>query len=136
MSKSMCKLGMTKVCYSHNIDLDGRLGRLVSDDLEGHLFKTFLHAITSFPEPDTFTSRTGTEEALLGLSDPVTRTSIPLSARAQKLLNALAALSPSRKFYPEHPEYPVYPEHLRRMHTDTFSEVFRCSHSAIFSMGL
>lgn len=81
--------------------LDGLLGQLASDDLEGHLFKTYLHAITSFPEPDAFTSRTGTEEALFGLSDFVTRTSVPLCDRAQHLLRSLASLSPERSFYPK-----------------------------------
>lgn len=112
--KVYVQIGNDENLFFSQYRLDGRLGQLVSDDLEGHLFKTYLHAITSFPAPDTFTSRTGTEEAFLGLSDPVTRTSIPLSARAQKLLNSLAALSPSRKFYPEH---------LQTMHTDTFNEV-------------
>ncbi|KAK5056802.1 hypothetical protein LTR84_012334 [Exophiala bonariae] len=93
--------------------LDGRLGQLVSDDLEGHLLKTYLHAITSFPEPDSFTSRTGTEEALFGLSDPVTRTTVPLSARAQKLLGLLAGLSSELSFYPKG---------LRMMHTITLKE--------------
>ena len=93
--------------------LDGRLGRLISDDLEGHLFKTFLHAVTSFPERDKLTSRTGTEEALLSLSDHLTLTSIPFSSRARKLLESLAALSPVRQFYPVN---------LQTMHRDTFQK--------------
>lgn len=94
--------------------VDGLLGQLVSDDLEAHLFKTYLHAVTSFPEPDTFTSRSGTEEALLGLSDHITRTSTPLSARAHELLGLLAALSPTRRFYPKG---------LQIMQTPTFHKI-------------
>ncbi|KIX09666.1 uncharacterized protein Z518_00747 [Rhinocladiella mackenziei CBS 650.93] len=95
--------------------LDSRLGRLASEtQLEAFLFKTYLHAITSFPEPDAFTGRTGTEESLFNLSDPVCRTSIPLSARSQSLLTVIGELSPERLYYPAH---------LRTMQTDTFHDV-------------
>ncbi|EXJ92093.1 hypothetical protein A1O3_00643 [Capronia epimyces CBS 606.96] len=99
--------------FSH-YRIDDRLGRLVADDLEGHLFKTYLHAITSFPEDDELTGRTGTEESLLCLSDGINRTSVPLSARSQTLLRLIAQLSPARKFYPPG---------MRTMHSDIFDEV-------------
>ncbi|KAJ4505776.1 hypothetical protein HRR86_008095 [Exophiala dermatitidis] len=99
--------------FSH-YRIDDRLGRLVADDLEGHLFKTYLHAVTSFPENDQLTGRAGSEESLLSLSDPITRTSLPLSERSQKLLSMIAKLSPVRRFYPPH---------LRAMHSDTFNGV-------------
>ncbi|KIV86455.1 hypothetical protein PV11_02066 [Exophiala sideris] len=82
--------------------IDDRLGQLLSPDLESHIYKTYLHAITSFPEKDALTGRTGTEESLFNLSDVINRTSVPLSERAQKLLQLIAGLSPKRTWYPSH----------------------------------
>ncbi|EXJ94001.1 hypothetical protein A1O1_02394 [Capronia coronata CBS 617.96] len=98
--------------FSH-YRVDDKLGRLIADDLEGHLFKSYLHAITSFPENDELTRRTGSEESLLSLSDPITRTSVPFSARSQTLLHLIAQLSPRRKFYPVG---------MRTMHSDAFHD--------------
>ncbi|KEF51501.1 uncharacterized protein A1O9_12418 [Exophiala aquamarina CBS 119918] len=108
------ELGTNETLLFSKYRLDGRLGQLISDDLEGHLFKTFLHAVTSFPERDSFTSRTGSEEVILGLSDHVTLTSIPLSTRSQQLLASLADLSPKRNFYPKN---------FRTMHTADFHKI-------------
>ncbi|KAK5382430.1 hypothetical protein LTR20_005937 [Exophiala xenobiotica] len=94
--------------------IDNRLGQLISSDLESHIYKAYLHAVTSFPEPDALTGRTGTEESLLNLSDPVNRTSIPLSPRAQQLLQSIAELSPRRNWYPQH---------MQVMHSDKFHNV-------------
>ncbi|KAI1615196.1 hypothetical protein EDD36DRAFT_432369 [Exophiala viscosa] len=93
------------------LQIDERLGQLISPDLESHIYKTYLHAITSFPERDTLTGRTGTEESLFGLSDPINLISVPLSERAQKWLKLIAGLSPRRTWYPAH---------LRLMRTDSF----------------
>ncbi|KAK5211702.1 hypothetical protein LTR41_003163 [Exophiala xenobiotica] len=94
--------------------IDNRLGQLVSSDLEGHIYKAYLHAVTSFPEPDALTGRTGTEESLWTLSDPVNRTSVPLSQRSRKLLQSIADLSPQRSWYPRH---------MQVMHSDRFHNV-------------
>ncbi|KAL2413203.1 hypothetical protein ABEF95_002207 [Exophiala dermatitidis] len=104
------------ITFSH-YRIDDKLGRLVADDLEGHLYKTYLHAVTSFPEEDELTGRTGSEESLLNLSDPITRTSIPLSSRSCKLLFMIAQLSPVRSFYPPG---------MNKMHSDTFIGVLSC----------
>lgn len=104
---------LDNLSFSH-YRIDDRLGRLIADDLEGHLLKTYLHAVTSFPEVDTLTGRTGTEESLLSLSDPICHTSVPLSGRSQTMLRQLALLAPRRKFYP-----PA----LKVMHSDTFQSV-------------
>ena len=93
--------------------IDSRLGQLVGQDLEAHLYKAYLHAITSFPKPDLLTGRTGVEESLFALSDPICRTCLPLSARAQSILGLLSKLTPMRSFYPPH---------LQVMQTMTFLE--------------
>lgn len=93
--------------------IDSRLGQLISPDLDSHLYKSYLHAITSFPEPDPLTGRSGTEECLFGLSETICRTSVPLSARSQSILNLISGLSPQRKFYPPH---------LKVMQSSTFDE--------------
>ncbi|EXJ76456.1 uncharacterized protein A1O5_00964 [Cladophialophora psammophila CBS 110553] len=94
--------------------VDVRLGQLISQDLEAHLYKAYLHAITSFPESDSLTGRTGTEESLFALSDHICRTCQPLSKRAQAILSLIAQLTPGRKFYPPH---------LKTMQTVTFDNI-------------
>lgn len=91
--------------------IDARLGQLVSQDLEAHLYKAYLHAITSFPEADTLTGRTGTEESLFALSDPICRTCLPLTERSQTILQLISKLTPARQYYPVH---------LQTMQTATF----------------
>ncbi|OCT52678.1 hypothetical protein CLCR_09419 [Cladophialophora carrionii] len=91
--------------------IDERLGQLVGQDLEAHLYKVYLHAITTFPELDSLTRRTGTEESLFALSDPICRTCLPLSMRAQNILGLISRLTPVRRFYPVH---------LKTMQTTTF----------------
>ncbi|KAJ9617111.1 hypothetical protein H2200_000832 [Cladophialophora chaetospira] len=93
--------------------IDDRLGTLVASDLEAHFYKIYLHAITSLPQGDSLTGRSGTDEALLGLSDLVCYTCIPLSPRSQHLLYLIAGLSPVRQFYPVH---------LRMMQSASFNE--------------
>lgn len=62
--------------------------------------KAALHALTSFPLPDTLTGRTGTEEArhclLAARSQPWT----PLQGFSRPLLAAIRSLSPKRWLYP------------------------------------
>jgi hypothetical protein len=68
------------------------------------LYQAYLHALTSFCLPDPFTSNTGTEEAVEILRRASLFTSTPLSKREILRLAALAALTPSREFYPRHLE--------------------------------
>ncbi|KIX98577.1 uncharacterized protein Z520_05878 [Fonsecaea multimorphosa CBS 102226] len=82
--------------------LDVRLGQLIGQDLEAHLYKAYLHAVTSFPESDFLTGRTGTEESLFALSDRICLTCQPFSERAQAILSLIAQLTPRRSFYPPH----------------------------------
>ncbi|KIW18198.1 hypothetical protein PV08_02486 [Exophiala spinifera] len=82
--------------------VDDRLGRLLGTDLDSHIYKTYLHALTGFPEPDSLTGRTGTEQCLLDLSDTITRTTVPLSHHSRETLTLIAGLSPTRKWYPDH----------------------------------
>ncbi|KIW72721.1 hypothetical protein PV04_00897 [Phialophora macrospora] len=82
--------------------IDSRLGKLASSDVDSHIYKAYLHAVTSFPNPDPLTGRNGVEESLLALSDSVVRSTLPFSARAIGLLRQIANLSPVRSFYPTH----------------------------------
>ncbi|OAP61733.1 hypothetical protein AYL99_03936 [Fonsecaea erecta] len=108
------QLGETNSVTFSQFRLDVRLGQLISQDLEAHLYKAYLHAITSFPEFDSLTGRTGTEESLFALSDCICFTCQPISERAQAILSLIAKLTPERAFYPPH---------LRTMQTVTFDGV-------------
>ncbi|RAL63580.1 hypothetical protein DID88_003624 [Monilinia fructigena] len=61
--------GSRKYCAYHDYRIDNQLGRLADNgSLLTKLYKLQLHALTSDIIPDTLTGRTGTEEALEGLS--------------------------------------------------------------------
>ena len=62
--------------------------------------KAYCHAITSFVLPDPLTGRTGTEEALHGLSCGVAQPWAPVDSEAYRWLNSIATLSPHRSYYP------------------------------------
>jgi len=95
--------------------IDPRLGQLQAEgNLEAHLYKAYLHAVTSSVLPDTLTGRTGTEESLLCLSDSITKTSVPLTSRAQDILKIIAQLTPIRSYYPAH---------LKKMQTITWNNI-------------
>ncbi|KAH6974679.1 hypothetical protein EDB80DRAFT_830861 [Ilyonectria destructans] len=81
--------------------IDDLLGRLIADTkLESKLYLAYMHAITSSCLPDPFLRRTGTEEALHILGSASVRAPCPLSRTAHDRLNLIAALAPSRAFYP------------------------------------
>ncbi|OQU94831.1 hypothetical protein CLAIMM_01124 [Cladophialophora immunda] len=107
-------LGDTSSVTFSQFRLDVRLGQLISQDLDSHLYKAYLHAVTSFPESDSLTGRTGTEESLFALSDRICRTCQPFSERAQTILRLIARLTPERRFYPPH---------LKTMQSVTFDGV-------------
>jgi hypothetical protein len=81
--------------------LDTVLGRLLeSGDVQRRLFLAFLHAVTSHCLPDPLTGYTGTEAALQILQSASVRSFEFLTTENVKLLYEIAALSPSRSFYP------------------------------------
>lgn len=71
-----------------------------AQDLLGHLYQAYLHAVTSFCLPDPFTRVSGTEEALKILSSAFVFTSSALQPDEVALLEKISALTPLRKFYP------------------------------------
>jgi hypothetical protein len=71
-----------------------------AQDLLGHLFQAYLHAVTSFCLPDPFTRVSGTEEALTILNSAFAFTSSALQSDEVTLLEHISALTPSRVFYP------------------------------------
>lgn len=106
--------GHQKVKY-HIYTIDTRLGRLVGNgSLASNLYKTFLHAITSYCLPDSLTrgegtyealgGRTGTEEALAGLRAAATWSFQTLDNEGVEanLLKLISSLTPGRIYYPEH----------------------------------
>lgn len=62
--------------------------------------KALLHAYTSFVVPDRLTGRTGTEEAIQWLQSAICQPWQPLSYMSLEKLHQLAALTPSRAYYP------------------------------------
>lgn len=93
-----------------NIANVGLYGRFTVDQLLGRLdcppeplliyLKAALHALTSFPLPDSLTSRTGTEEARHCLLSARSQPWAPLQVFPQRVLSVLRSLSPRRHLYP------------------------------------
>ncbi|KAG9762013.1 hypothetical protein KCU73_g2114, partial [Aureobasidium melanogenum] len=83
--------------------LDRHLRKLRgAQDTLSLLYQAYLHAITSFCLPDPFTGATGIEQAIGILKGASLFTSSPLNKQEIKLLENIAALTPSREFYPQH----------------------------------
>lgn len=82
--------------------LDRHLRKLRSaQDTLALLYQAYLHAVTSFCLPDPLTNNTGVEEAIEILGGASLFTSSPLSKQEMMLLEAIAALTPHRQFYPQ-----------------------------------
>lgn len=83
-------------------EIDDVLGRLTCPPEPALLYtKAHLHALTSFPIPDKLTGRTGAEEAIHILQSGMSQPWTTLGRSPSSELEAIAALSPSREFYPE-----------------------------------
>jgi hypothetical protein len=59
-----------------------------------------MHAVTSFVVEDPLTNRTGSEQALYLLTSAQAQPHVPLPASALPFLRTIAALAPTREFYP------------------------------------
>ncbi|KAG9663822.1 hypothetical protein KCU64_g1072, partial [Aureobasidium melanogenum] len=92
----------TKLKRRHFVyTLDRHLRKLRgAQDLLGHLYQAYLHAITSFCLPDPFTRTTGIEESLNILGSAFVFTSSELQPDEIELLEKISCLTPSRMFYP------------------------------------
>lgn len=89
----------------HIYTVNSTLGTLIGNgSLTSHLYKIYLHAVTSHCHPDPLTGRTGTEEALAGLRAAATRSFqvIETDGVDAKLFKLIAALAPERVYYPVH----------------------------------
>ena len=83
--------------------IDGILRRLQGPgDITSTLYKAYLHAITSYVLPDTFTGNTGTEEALTCLRQQSMSLTKPADEEILRPLTWIAELTPDRKLYPKH----------------------------------
>ncbi|KAM0310792.1 hypothetical protein ACHAO8_007779 [Botrytis cinerea] len=90
-------------CSYHDYRIDPQLGRLIDNgSLKTCLFRLYLHSITSDVIPDALTGRTGTEEALNGLSSSSVWSFFTLSSSEIGLLLKLRDLSPQFTYYPAH----------------------------------
>lgn len=87
----------------HSLRVDPKLGRLLDNsELGCKLFLAYLHALTSFCLIDPLTRKTGTEQALTILRSAAVRSFEQLSQEQIDMLAKIAALSPGRRYYPEH----------------------------------
>lgn len=87
----------------HVFQIDSRLGQLVDNgSIQSRLLRLYLHAITSHCLVDQLTQRTGTEEALDGLTQAASASFVELDIESLEILHQISDLSPKRQFYPEH----------------------------------
>ena len=66
------------------------------------LYQPYLHTVTTFPLPDASIHRTGTQEALMILTKQLSQPPFPLKTECVEILQRIAALTPTREFYPQH----------------------------------
>ena len=86
----------------HPLYVDNVLGRLIDNgNLQGKLFLSYLHALTSYCLPDTLTAKTGVEQALSILNSAAVRSFDRLSQQNVDTLILIANLHPKRHYYPE-----------------------------------
>ncbi|KAK5999276.1 hypothetical protein PT974_01669 [Cladobotryum mycophilum] len=95
---------------SVSIQNDGTFARFDVNHILGRLecapeplllyLKALLHAITSFPIPDTLTGRTGTEEAYHCLQSAHSQPWTSLHAPPKRILSVLQGIGPKRHYYP------------------------------------
>lgn len=96
-------IGKSRPIRYFSYQLDQRLKQLrSSSDLLSHLYKAYLHAVTSLILPDPFIRCTGTEEAFTCLEETGAWSCAPLSNDVVEVLNRIAKLAPIRNFYPLH----------------------------------
>ncbi|KAI4721480.1 hypothetical protein E4T48_02363 [Aureobasidium sp. EXF-10727] len=93
--------GSKRQHFVYSLDRHLRKLRGAQDTL-ALLYQAYLHALTSFCLPDPLTGNTGVEEGIDILRGASLFTSSPLSKQEIILLKAIAALTPSREFYPQH----------------------------------
>ncbi|QSZ28812.1 hypothetical protein DSL72_003317 [Monilinia vaccinii-corymbosi] len=92
------------------IDNGGIYGRFYINEVLGRLdcpaeplliyMKAMIHAYTSFILVDELTGRTGAEEAVAFLKSGLCQPWLPLHAGSLSCLNRIAALCPTREYYP------------------------------------
>lgn len=84
-------------------ELDRQLGRILDNGtLESKLALCYLHALTALCLPDELTGKTGTEQALEILNSAAVRSFDEFSEHNIAALQAIAELTPHRKYYPSH----------------------------------
>ncbi|RYC61027.1 hypothetical protein CHU98_g5182 [Xylaria longipes] len=95
---TVSKASITKV---HPLYVNSVLGQLSDNgNLQGKLFLSYLHALTSYCLPDSLTNRTGVEQALSILNSAAVRSFDRLSQQNIDILALIAKLCPTRQYYP------------------------------------
>jgi hypothetical protein len=88
-------------CFHYSFDKHLKVLQGSCDMLE-ILYLAYMHAVTSYVLPDPATERSGTAEAIRILRQACLRTSFPLNSETVELLKHIAALTPRRRYYPDH----------------------------------
>ncbi|KAJ5136400.1 hypothetical protein N7448_004954 [Penicillium atrosanguineum] len=88
-------------CFHYSFDHHLKVLQGSFDMLE-ILYLAYMHAVTSYILPDPATERSGTAEAIRILRQACLKTSFPLSCETIALLKNIAALTPRRRYYPDH----------------------------------
>ncbi|KAI2625249.1 hypothetical protein GGS21DRAFT_314838 [Xylaria nigripes] len=97
------EISKTSIVKIHALHIDSVLGRLIDNgNLQGKLFVSYLHALTSYYLPDPLTKTTGVEQALLILNSAAVRSFDRLSQQNIDILVKIARLNPIRQYYPQH----------------------------------
>ncbi|KAI1366807.1 hypothetical protein F5Y08DRAFT_112758 [Xylaria arbuscula] len=92
----------SSISQVHPLYVDIMLGRLVDNgNLQGKLYLSYLHALTSYCLPDPLTSQTGVEQALSILNSAATRSFNRLSQQNIDTLVLIANLCARRQYYPQ-----------------------------------
>ncbi|KAI1307733.1 hypothetical protein F5Y03DRAFT_114674 [Xylaria venustula] len=97
------KISRPSITKVHTLEEDRELWRLIDKgDLQGKLFLSYLHALTSYCLPDPLTNRTGVEQSLWTLNSASVRSFGSLSKSNIETLVLIAELTPRREYYPPH----------------------------------
>ena len=91
------------ICKIHAYSLDLILRRITdSGTLQSKLLLCYLHALTSYCLPDSWTEHSGTEQALSILKSAAVKSFPRLGIDNKSLLQEIAKLTPTRAYYPRH----------------------------------
>ncbi|KAI1283285.1 hypothetical protein F5Y07DRAFT_408682 [Xylaria sp. FL0933] len=96
------QVSRSSIAKVHALHVDSQLGRLIDNgDLQGKLFLSYLHALTSYCLPDPLTNKTGVEQSLCILTSASVQSFGVLSQNNIEILALIGGLTPRRQYYPK-----------------------------------